>query len=128
MDGLREDRSAELPYAECEENEHRYLSGECFRGRHSDFGAYVDVGAGVSVARNGCSDNVADAVDEGAFLACELYGGEGVGSFARLRYGDYDVVFGQAGVGVPEFGSVFHLDGYAAHFLYEALSDKGGVP
>lgn len=67
---------------EAEHDEGDDLSGEGFGGGDADFGAYVEVGAGVSGAGDGGADDVAHAVEEGAFALGELDGGEGVGGFA----------------------------------------------
>ena len=71
--GLR-DSSAQLAGAEGKQGQYCDLACECLCRGDADFGADVDVGSAVGFAWNR-ADNVADAVDESAFAAGELYGG-----------------------------------------------------
>ena len=87
---------------EAEEAEGDDLAGEGLGGGDADFGADVDVGAAMGGAGDGGAYDVADAVEEGAFLLGELYGGQGVGRLAALADGDDDVVGVDDGVAVAE--------------------------
>ena len=94
------------------------MTGEGFSGGDADLGSDVDVGSGIGFAGNRRSDDVADAIDHRASLFGHFDGGEGVGGFARLGYGDDDVVGRQDRVAVTEFAGVFDFDWDTGYFLY----------
>ncbi len=122
------DRAAQPADGQGDHSQHGDLAREGLRRGDADLRAHVDVAPRVGGARNGRSDHVADAEDEGPLPLGELQRRQRVGRLARLRYGDQNVAFADDRMAVAELAGILHLDGYAAELFEEVLSDQSGVP
>ena len=122
------DRTLDAGDHQRQHREYRYLSREGFGRSHADLRPYVDVSAGIGSPGDRRADHVADAIDERTVLLGQLDSGQRVGRFARLRYGDHDVVGINHRIAVTELRSVFHFDRNAAEILDQVLPDERCVP
>ena len=106
-----------LGQAQREQEERGHLGGERLRGSDADLRTDMRVATGVRGTGDGRTDHVADAEEEGARLAGQVDGGEGIGRLAGLGDGDHHVRREDDRTAVAEFRGVFHLDRLARQLL-----------
>ena len=108
--------------------QNRHLRRESLGTCNANFGTRVSINARIRGATDATAHDVANADDTRAAFFGELYGSQCVSGFARLTYGNHNILRIDDWVSVTELRGVLHLYGYPRIFLKKVFAQETRVP